>query len=53
MPTVIAILQALQILAPLVEEVVKAITTGTTPNFLATLPDPLRSRVALNLREHK
>ena len=49
--SVAAVLQALAILAPLVEELVKSLANGTTPSFVNTLPDPLRSRVALNIRE--
>ena len=51
MLVVIAVLQALQILAPLVEELVVAFTKGQAPDFVSTLPEPLRSRVALNVRQ--
>lgn len=40
-------LQALTVLAPLVEEVVKALSRGKLPDFVLTLPSPLKSEVAL------
>jgi len=49
--SVAVVLQAIQVLWPLIEELVKALTSGTTPEFLTTLPEPLRSRVALNARK--
>jgi hypothetical protein len=41
--------KAVQVLAPLVEQVVTAIRGGETPEFLTSLPDTLRSRVTLEL----
>jgi hypothetical protein len=41
--------KAVQVLAPLVEQVVTAIRSGETPEFLTSLPDTLRSRVTLEL----
>ena len=52
MPVVLGVLQALQILAPLIEELVTSLSNGKTPDFLSALPEPLKSRVALNVREH-
>lgn len=49
--SVSALLQALQILEPLIEELVRALVKGETPDFVKTLPDPLRSRVALNAKK--
>lgn len=51
MPVVQCILQALQILAPLIEELVNSLASGETPDFVSTLPEPLQSRVALNVRQ--
>lgn len=51
MSTVTAILRALQILAPLIEEIVNAFRTGKAPDFIQALPSPLASRVALNARK--
>ena len=45
------VLQAITVLWPIVEEIVKALASGSTPEFVTTLPDTLRSRVALNLRK--
>jgi hypothetical protein len=44
-------LQAIQILWPIVEELIKAIQGGTVDKFITTIPSPLRSRVALNARK--
>ena len=44
-------LQALQILWPIVEELIRAIQAGKVEEFVQTIPKPLRSRVALNARE--
>jgi hypothetical protein len=44
-------LQAIQILWPIVEELVKAIKGGTVAEFITVIPSPLRSRVALNARK--
>jgi hypothetical protein len=45
MNAVALIIQALQILAPLVEDIVKALSTGKMPDFVSTLPDPQKLRV--------
>lgn len=44
-------LQAIQILWPLIEALIKAIQTNKVPEFVSTIPTPLRSRVALNARK--
>ena len=45
------ILQAIQILEPLISDLVKAIQNDTVSEFVNTIPKPLRSRVALNARK--
>ena len=47
MPTIGLILKAVEILAPLVEDLVKALSKGEMPAFVTTLPSPLKSEVAL------
>jgi hypothetical protein len=51
MSVVSSVLQVIQILAPLIEETVKAISEGKVPDFVQTLPSPLRSRVALEAKK--
>jgi hypothetical protein len=51
MSTLTVILQAIQILEPLISDLVKAIQGGTVDKFVSTIPKPLRSRVALNARK--
>ena len=51
MPTLAVILQAVQILEPLIADLAKAIQGGTVTEFVNTIPKPLRSRVALNARK--
>ena len=51
MPTLTLIIQAIEVLAPLIEETVKALSEGRAPEFASQLPDPLRSRVALNAKK--
>lgn len=51
MPIAATVLQAIQILAPLIEDLVSAISAGRVDEFLTTIPSPLRSRVALNARK--
>jgi hypothetical protein len=51
MSVVSSVLQVIQILAPLIEETVKAISAGKVPDFVQTLPSPLRSRVALEAKK--
>lgn len=51
MPTVISVLQAAQILAPLIEKLIDALSKGQIPDFVSTLPDPLKSRIALEARK--
>ena len=51
MPTLSIVLKALSILEPLIEELIKCLGTGQTPDFIGTLPSTLKSRVALNLRK--
>lgn len=45
------VLQAIQILWPMVEELIKAIGNGSVDEFVTKIPHPLRSEVALNARE--
>lgn len=51
MPTLTIVLKALSILEPLIEELIKCLASGQTPDFIGTLPTTLRSRVVLNLRK--
>ena len=51
MPALSVVLQALSILEPLIEEIIRCLGTGQSPEFLNTLPSTLKSRVALNLRK--
>jgi hypothetical protein len=51
MSTITLILQAVQILEPLIADLVKAIQGGTVDTFISTIPKPLRSRVVLNARK--
>lgn len=51
MPALTLIIQAIEVLAPLIEETVKALSEGRAPDFAAHLPDPLASRVALNAKK--
>jgi hypothetical protein len=51
MSTIALILQAVQILEPLISDLAKAIQGGTVAEFVSTIPKPLRSRVALNARK--
>lgn len=44
------ILKALEVLAPLVEQVVKYLRGGDEPAFFATLPATLKSEVALKAK---
>jgi hypothetical protein len=48
---VTAVLQAIQILAPLVEELVAALAKGKLPDFLDALPAEMRSRVHLEAKK--
>lgn len=45
------VLKALTILAPLIEEIVDALRTGKTPDFVAKLPERSRARVAFEARK--
>lgn len=44
------ILKAVEVLAPLIEQVVLYLEGGKKPEFLETLPEVLRSEVALKAR---
>jgi len=44
------VLKAVEVLAPLVEQVVQYIQGGERPAFFETLPEVLRSEVALKAR---
>lgn len=45
------ILRAIEILVPLIEDVVNALRSNQMPDFVRTLPEPSRARVALNARK--
>lgn len=47
MSTISLIVKAVEILEPLVEEIVKALQSGKLPDFVATLPDPQALRVKI------
>jgi hypothetical protein len=51
MQALAVILQAIQILEPLISDLVKAIQNDSVDTFVSTIPKPLRSRVALNARK--
>jgi hypothetical protein len=47
------VLQAITVLKPLVDEVVEYLSGGPEPKFMATLPDRLKSEIALAARKAK
>ena len=51
MSVVLSVVQAIQILAPLVEELIAALAQGKLPAFVETLPAEMRSRVHLEAKK--
>ena len=49
MNTILAVAKAIEILEPLVVQTVEYLQGGDKPAFMTTLPDTLKSRIALNL----
>ena len=51
--TVLAVAKAIEVLEPLIVQTVEYLQGGEKPAFMTTLPDVLKSRIALNLTKAK